>query len=42
MMVAWEADDPGMPIMTDGKVSEVGMTATMPIRRAKALWISMP
>jgi hypothetical protein len=36
-MVAWEAEEPGIPIMTEGKVSEVGITATMPMSRAKAL-----
>ena len=29
--VACEADDPGIPISTEAKVSEVGTTATIPI-----------
>ena len=42
MMVACDAEDPGIPIITEGKVSDVGMTATIPMSKAKALWGSMP
>ena len=34
--------DPGMPISTDAKVSEVGTTATMPIINAKPRIGSIP
>ncbi len=40
--VAWEADEPGMPISTEEKVSEVGITATRPISMASAEVWSMP
>ena len=40
--VAWDADDPGMPIKTDANVSDVGTTATMPIIKAKPNTGSMP
>ena len=42
MIVAWDAEEPGIPIITEGNVSEVGITATMPISSPKALWGSMP
>ena len=40
--VAWEADEPGIPIRTDAKVSDVGTTATMPIISARPRTGSMP
>ena len=40
--VAWLADDPGMPIRTEAKVSDVGTTATMPIISARPSTGSMP
>ncbi len=40
--VAWLADDPGMPISTDEKVSDVGITATRPMSMASAETSSMP
>ena len=40
--VAWLAEDPGIPIKTDAKVSDVGTTATMPTIRARPKIGSMP
>ncbi len=40
--VAWLALEPGMPISTDVNVSDVGITATMPINVASAEIVSMP
>ena len=40
--VAWEALEPGMPMSTEVKVSEVGMTATSPTSMARADTGSMP
>ena len=40
--VAWEADDPRIPINTDVNVSEVGMTATRPTSMPSAATASMP
>ena len=40
--VAWLALDPGIPISTDEKVSEVGITATRPISIPSAEIGSMP
>ncbi len=40
--VAWDADDPGMPIRTDANVSEVGTTAIMPIINARPKTGSIP
>ena len=40
--VAWLALEPGIPIMTEVKVSPVGMTATMPISIPSAEVVSMP
>ena len=40
--VAWLAEEPGIPIKTDAKVSEVGITATRPISIASAEVASMP
>ena len=40
--VAWLALDPGIPMSTDVKVSDVGMTATRPISIASADTVSMP
>ena len=40
--VAWEEDDPGIPINTDAKVSEVGTTATKPIIKANPYTGSRP
>ena len=40
--VAWLALDPGMPISTEEKVSEVGITATSPISMPSAEIESMP
>lgn len=34
MMVAWEPEEPGMPISTEGKVSALGTAAEMPISSA--------
>ena len=40
--MACDADEPGMPINTEVKVSEVGMTATKPMSSASAEVTSMP
>ena len=40
--VAWLAEEPGMPMRTEAKVSEVGTTATMPIISARPSTGSMP
>ena len=40
--VAWEADEPGIPIKTEAKVSDVGTTATIPIIRARPRIGSIP
>ena len=40
--VACDALDPGMPMRTEEKVSEVGMTATRPISMPRAEISSMP
>ena len=40
--VAWEADDPGIPINTLENVSDVGITATKPTIKAKPEMGSIP
>ncbi len=40
--VAWLADEPGIPIKTEAKVSDVGITATSPINIARAVVDSIP
>ena len=40
--VAWLAEDPGIPIRTDAKVSDVGTTATIPTISARPRIGSMP
>ena len=40
--VACDAEEPGMPIKTEAKVSEVGTTATIPIINARPKTGSMP
>ena len=40
--VAWEADEPGIPISTEAKVSEVGITATSPTIMARPDTGSIP
>ena len=40
--VAWEAEEPGMPMSTEAKVSEVGITAIRPTMSARPLTGSIP
>jgi len=40
--VAWEPDVPGIPMRTEGKVSDVVVTAVRPIIMASAVFGSMP